>query len=82
VRYIKIRGGENMELHLYCDSEKFSQFMRKEKKDIDLNYKKEDLEKELESNSLRTIIALTIDKKDLDKYEVDYHKRYLTLNRI
>lgn len=70
-----------MKLTLYCDSEKFSQFMRKEKKHIDLNYHREDLEQELKENSLRTIIQITIEDKDLQNYEIDYHKRYITLNR-
>ncbi|MFW5821102.1 MAG: hypothetical protein ACOCQ1_00520 [Halanaerobiaceae bacterium] len=70
-----------MELKLYCDSEKFSQFKRKEKKDLDLSYIKKDLEQEMKENSLRTIIAITVNDDDLEKYRVDYHKRYLTLNR-
>ena len=70
-----------MKLNLYCDSEKFSKFMRREKNHIDLNFLKKDLEQELKENSLRTIIQLTIEEKDLEKYKVDYHKRYITLTR-
>ena len=70
-----------MKLHLYCDSDKFNKFMRKEKNDIDLNFLKEDLKQEIKNNSLRTIIEITLEEKDLEKYDVEYHKRYLTLAR-
>lgn len=70
-----------MKLHLYCDSDKFNKFMRKEKNDIDLNFLKQDLEQEIKSNSLRTIIQITLEEEDLEKYDVEYHKRYLTLAR-
>ena len=55
--------------------------MRKEKNDIDLNFLKEDLKQEIKNNSLRTIIEITLEEKDLEKYDVEYHKRYLTLAR-